>query len=182
MSQSAQGGVDISTLSVQQLSALQARLSQELEHLSTSYARLRAAQSRFRDCIRSIQDGVQGKSGETPLLIPLTTSLYIPGTLATSPSTSTTSSGSSTQSTLLVDIGTGFYVEKSPPDAITFYTGKVDDLTKNMADIEKVVGGKGENLRIIEDVLRRRMIEEQPDAFGAGGQGQGQRGIKAGAG
>jgi len=68
---------------------------------------------------------VQGKSGETPLLIPLTTSLYIPGTLATSPSTSTTtSSGSSTQSTLLVDIGTGFYVEKSPPDAITFYTGK----------------------------------------------------------
>ena len=56
-------GVDLSTLSVQQLSALQARLSQELEHLSTSYQRLRAAQSRFRDCIRSIQDGVKGKSG-----------------------------------------------------------------------------------------------------------------------
>lgn len=60
---SQQGGVDVSTLSVQQLSALQARLSQELEHLSSSYQRLRAAQSRFRDCIRSIKDGIQGKSG-----------------------------------------------------------------------------------------------------------------------
>jgi hypothetical protein len=64
MSQSSgQGGVDISTLTVQQLSALQARLSQELEHLSTSYQRLRAAQARFKDCIKSVQDGVQGRSG-----------------------------------------------------------------------------------------------------------------------
>jgi hypothetical protein len=73
MSQSAQGGggggVDISTLSVQQLSALQARLSQELEHLSTSYQRLRAAQARFRDCIKSIQDGVEGKSGGTSIAL-----------------------------------------------------------------------------------------------------------------
>jgi len=63
MSQSAQNTIDLKTLPAQQLSALQQRLSQELEHLSTSYQRLRAAQSRFRDCIRSIQDGIQGKSG-----------------------------------------------------------------------------------------------------------------------
>jgi prefoldin alpha subunit len=84
MSQSAQGGgggVDISTLSVQQLSALQARLSQELEHLSTSYQRLRAAQARFRDCIKSIQDGVEGKSGGTSIALhcialPLSSTFY----------------------------------------------------------------------------------------------------------
>ncbi|KIV86786.1 prefoldin, alpha subunit [Exophiala sideris] len=152
-------GVDLSTLSVQQLSALQARLSQELEHLSTSYQRLRAAQSRFRDCIRSIQDGVNGKSGETPLLIPLTTSLYVPAKLA-SPSSSDSSSSSS-GSTVLVDVGTGFYVEKSPEDGIKFYKGKVDDLTKNLSEIEKVVGGKNENLRVIEEVLRQKMLAEQ---------------------
>jgi len=167
-----QGGVDISTLTVQQLSALQARLSQELEHLSTSYQRLRAAQARFKDCIKSIQDGVQGRSGETPLLIPLTTSLYIPGTLATGPSTTTASTSKTAASaTLLVDIGTGFYVEKSPPQATKFYTGKVEDLTKNLSEIEKVVGGKGENLRVVEDVLRRKMVEEQPQQYGAGGGG-----------
>lgn len=60
-SQGQQQGLDITTLPVQQLSQLQQRLSQELEHLSNSHARLRAAQARFRDCIRSIQDGVEGK-------------------------------------------------------------------------------------------------------------------------
>ncbi|KIY01290.1 uncharacterized protein Z520_02842 [Fonsecaea multimorphosa CBS 102226] len=180
MSQAAQTPVDITTLSVQQLSALQARLSQELEHLSTSYQRLLAAQSRFRDCIRSIQDGVQGRSGETPLLIPLTTSLYVPGTLAapkpSSPfSSSSTTTDSPSQSsekapTVMVDVGTGFFVEKTPADATKFYQGKVDELAKNLQDIEKVVGGKSESLRIVEDALRRKMVEEQPAQFGAGRQ------------
>ncbi|EHY59316.1 subunit of tubulin prefoldin [Exophiala dermatitidis] len=157
-SQPPQNAVDITTLSVQQLSALQARLSQELEHLTTSYQRLRAAQARFKDCIRSIQQGVQGKSGETPLLIPLTTSLYVPGTLAAPTSTDSSSSSSST---VLVDIGTGFFVEKTPEDGIKFYTGKVDDLGKNLLEIEKAVGGKNESLRVVEDVLRQKMLAEQ---------------------
>ncbi|KAK5199555.1 subunit of tubulin prefoldin [Exophiala xenobiotica] len=166
---SQQGAVDVSTLSVQQLSALQARLSQELEHLSSSYQRLRAAQSRFRDCIKSIQDGVKGKSGETPLLIPLTTSLYVPATLASGPpdsSSSSSSEKSSSAPSVLVDIGTGFFVEKSPEDGIKFYKGKVDDLTKNLVEIEKAVGGKNENLRLIEDVLRQKTLAEQTGASG----------------
>ncbi|KAJ9633721.1 uncharacterized protein PV06_07485 [Exophiala oligosperma] len=167
---SQQGGVDVSTLSVQQLSALQARLSQELEHLSSSYQRLRAAQSRFRDCIRSIKDGIQGKSGDTPLLIPLTTSLYVPATLAGSTPTPTSTfpdKSSTKKASVLVDVGTGFFVEKSPEDGISFYKGKVDDLTKNLAEIEKAVGGKNENLRVIEDVLRQKMLAEQAGGSGA---------------
>jgi hypothetical protein len=62
----------------------------------------------------------------------------VPGTLASS-------------STVLVDVGTGFYVEKSAADAIKFYNAKVDDLSKNLGDLEKVVQGKNENLRIVEE-------------------------------
>ena len=62
----------------------------------------------------------------------------MPGTLASS-------------STVLVDVGTGFYVEKSAADAIKFYNGKVDDLSKKLGDLEKVVQGKNENLRIVEE-------------------------------
>ncbi len=51
-------------------------------------------------------------------------------------------------------------------DATKFYTGKIDELGKNLGDIEKVVGGKSENLRVLEDVLRRKMVEEQPQQFG----------------
>jgi prefoldin alpha subunit len=101
--------VDITTLSVPQLRALQSRISAELEHLATSHAKLRAAQTRFRDCIRSINDGVAknkaGGSGgggageERNILVPLTTSLYVKGKLADSDK-------------VLVDVGTGFFVEK----------------------------------------------------------------------
>ena len=62
-------GIDVSTLPLQQLSQLQSRISSELEHLSTSYQRLRAAQSRFRDCIRSIKDGVESKSTGTSMAL-----------------------------------------------------------------------------------------------------------------
>ncbi|KEF54091.1 uncharacterized protein A1O9_09886 [Exophiala aquamarina CBS 119918] len=175
MSQSPQNTVDLNTLPAQQLSALQQRLSQELEHLSTSYQRLCAAQSRFRDCIRSIQDGIQGKSGETPLLIPLTTSLYVPGRLA-NPSASPSDSsptpkakGAGTTATVLVDVGTGFYVEKSTADAVKFYSDKINDLSRNLGDIEKVVAGKNDNLKAVEDVLRQKMLTE-----GSGGPRPGQ--------
>ena len=70
--------------------------------------------------------------------MPLTQSLYVPGQLADT-------------SFVIVDIGTGFYVEKSTTDAIKFYNGKVDDLSKNLGDLEKVVQGKSENLRIVEE-------------------------------
>ena len=54
--------IDLTTLSTPQLSQLQSRLSQELDHLTSSYQRLRQAQGRFRDCIRSVNDGVGGRS------------------------------------------------------------------------------------------------------------------------
>lgn len=59
------GSVDILTLSAPQLSSLQSRLSQELEHLTTSYTRLRSAQARFRDCIASIKTGVNKQADRT---------------------------------------------------------------------------------------------------------------------
>ncbi|KAK5939220.1 subunit of tubulin prefoldin [Knufia obscura] len=155
--QQQQQGLDITTLPVQQLSQLQQRLSQELEHLSNSHARLRAAQARFKDCIRSIRDGVEGRKENTPLLIPLTTSLYVPArpTISSHP-------------TVLVDVGTGYFVSKRTPDAIKFYNGKVDDLTRNLGDIERAVGTKNGDLRMVEEVLRGKVLSEQQ----GGGQGQ----------
>lgn len=51
--------VDLSTLTAQQLSQLQQRLSQELEHLTQSHTKLRLAQQKFRECIKSIETGVR---------------------------------------------------------------------------------------------------------------------------
>ncbi|KAK7543629.1 Prefoldin subunit-domain-containing protein [Phyllosticta citricarpa] len=185
-SSSEKGGqtVDLASLSVQQLSQLKKQLDTELEHLTGSFQSLRGAQTRFRDCLKSINTGVSSGSTGTPLahryapaihtpptspqylpscratfprcldkpiLVPLTSSLYVPGTLAN-------------LSSVLVDIGTGFYVEKSTADAADFYDRKIKDLEKNLKDLEAIVTGKSGNLRVVEDVLRQKVLAAQGQA------------------
>ncbi|KAL8929795.1 MAG: hypothetical protein Q9208_000939 [Pyrenodesmia sp. 3 TL-2023] len=135
--------VNLSTLPIPQLNSIKNQLTQELQHLTSSFTQLRAAQAKFRDCINSIRDGIEkGERREgTPILVPLTPSLYVPGKLAST-------------ETVLVDIGTGFYVEKTPPDARHFYTSKVDDLGKNLKDLETIVQGKQGSLNVVEDGMR----------------------------
>ncbi|KAL9040037.1 MAG: hypothetical protein Q9180_002171 [Flavoplaca navasiana] len=156
--------INLSTLPVPQLTSIKNQLTQELQHLTNSFTQLRAAQAKFRDCVKSIKDGIE-KGAKTegaatkPILVPLTPSLYVPGTLAST-------------ETLLVDIGTGFYVEKTPPAARQFYTAKVEELGKNLKDLETIVQGKQGNLTVVEDVLRQRMISESTSSS-EGGKGGG---------
>ncbi|KKK26073.1 prefoldin subunit 5 [Aspergillus ochraceoroseus] len=132
--------VNINSLSVPQLRALQTRLSSELEHLTSSHAKLRAAQSRFRDCVRSINEGVvgsekKGTAGKEDILVPLTSSLYVRGKLAD-------------RETVLVDVGTGYFVEK------------VKELEANLTDLEKLVQTKSSQQRLFEDALRQKLMSE----------------------
>lgn len=129
--------VDLASLSQQQLSQVKKQLDDEVQHLSSSYAQLRAAQQKFAECISSIANGVVN-GDKRELLVPLTTSLYVPGRLASA-------------DTVLVDIGTGFYVEKSTEDATRFYKDKVAELAKNTKDLEAIVNGKAQNLRLVEE-------------------------------
>ena len=83
--------------------------------------------------------------------MPLTSSLYVPGKLADTEH-------------VIVDVGTGFYVEKTTADAEKFYAGKVEELGKNMKDLENIVNGKGQNLRMVEEVLRQKVLTSQQGA------------------
>ncbi|KAL4997168.1 Prefoldin [Aspergillus recurvatus] len=146
------GAVNISSLSTPQLRALQTRLSTELEHLTSSHAKLRAAQSRFRDCVRSINDGVvgsekKGTEGKDEILVPLTSSLYVKGRLTD-------------REKVLVDVGTGYYVEKTTAKAIEFYEQKVKELETNLTELEKLVQTKSSQQRLFEDALRQKLMSE----------------------
>lgn len=66
-------------------------------------------------------------------------------------------------------MGTGYFVSKSTADATKFYTGKVEDLNKNLADIERAVEVKNRDLRLVEDVLRGKVLAEQQQGGGGGG-------------
>ncbi|KAI5369267.1 Putative prefoldin alpha [Septoria linicola] len=143
--------IDLGQLSTKQLSQVKKQLDDEVQHLTSSYQNLRTAQQKFRDCIVSVKNGVASSTEGKPLLVPLTSSLYVPGTLADTEK-------------VLVDVGTGFYVEKDVASAQKFYEGKVEELGKNIKDLENIVNSKANNIRVVEEVLRQKML--------AGGQQQ----------
>ena len=140
--------VEITSLPVPQLQELKQQLDRELEHLTTSFQSLRTAQSKFSDCIKSIAQGVNPSTADRPLLVPLTSSLYVPGRLTSS-------------THVLIDIGTGFFVEKSTEDATDFYKRKVKDLGDSLKDLEQVVNQKANNVRMVEEVIRVKVLNAQ---------------------
>lgn len=83
-------------------------------------------------------------------MVPLTNSLYVSGEL-----TST--------ETVLVDVGTGFMIEKNLKSAEKFYNAKVKELGDNLKELEGIVQSKQMNVRTIEEVLRQKIMAAQSE-------------------
>ncbi|KAF2761664.1 Prefoldin-domain-containing protein [Pseudovirgaria hyperparasitica] len=172
--------IDLTSLSAQQLSQLKKQLDSELEHLTSSFQSLRTAQSRFRDCLKSIKTVEAQKESGTearymhrrtkahPHLIPLTSSLYVPGHFSHIAPSELSLEGTGSEPELLVDVGTGFFVSKSPKHATEFYNDKIKDLEASLKELEGVINAKGQNSRVVEDVLRQKVLAGQ-----GGGSGEG---------
>ncbi|OAK98672.1 Prefoldin alpha subunit [Phaeosphaeriaceae sp. SRC1lsM3a] len=163
MAQQQQGGqIDLAQLPIPQLRDLKSQLDAELTHLSTSFQSLRTAQSKFRDCIKSLTTAFPESTptSSPPLLVPLTSSLYVPGKLTD-------------HEHVLVDVGTGFFVEKGIADAKDFYERKVKDLGDSLKDLEGVVEGKARNVRLVEEVMRVKVMNAQSQEGQQGGEKSG---------
>ncbi|KAF5603326.1 prolyl-tRNA synthetase [Fusarium subglutinans] len=144
-------GFNLDTLEPQQLAQVKKQLDEELEHLTTSFAQLHAAQNKFKDCLQCVKSRAAAPEGSNSVLVPLTNSLYVRGQLTDA-------------DTVLVDVGTGFLVEKKLKSAEKFYDSKVEELGNNLKDLEVIVQRKQTNARTIEEVLRQKIMA---------GQGQG---------
>lgn len=85
---------------------------------------------------------------------------------------------------MLVDVGTGYYVEKKTADAMEFYKGKVEAIGKNLKDLDAVMQQKSGNLRMVEEgefmgcAVGERGFADCGGSFGA--EGAGESGAEAG--
>jgi len=86
-------------------------------------------------------------------MVPLTPSLYVPGTVADTEK-------------VLVDIGTGYFVEKNVSDAQALIDRKVAMVVGNADNLQAVARQKQKNLEVIMDVMRMRLRQpqRQPEA------------------
>ncbi|KAG0227298.1 subunit of tubulin prefoldin [Actinomortierella wolfii] len=145
--------IELQDLEVPQLVDVKKQLEEELQHLTSSFAQLKQAQNRFVDCMESCKSITSANQDKT-ILVPLTSSLYVPGKLAD-------------VEKVIVDVGTGYYVEKSREDAIKFYDTKIKFLKENLDKIQATVAQKQGNLRSVVDMITIKLQFQQEQKAGA---------------
>lgn len=76
--------------------------------------------------------------------------MYIPATVAD-------------VSKVLVDVGTGYFVEKAIPTAQTYVQGRMDMIVENLRKLEAALARKRSDLRTVEYVMQQKALTQQQD-------------------
>lgn len=143
--------VDITKLEPEQLIQLRKQFEDEMEHFSTSLSALNMALGKYKECINNVkQVSTEGNEGKE-LLVPLSGSLYVPGKVKDN-------------NKFLVDVGTGYYIEKSSEDAIKFFEGKVTQLNKDSTKVTEIITEKSRTIQRLDQVLREKVHQREMQA------------------
>lgn len=140
--------MNINDLTIPQLQQTQETLQSEIDHLTGSFEKIRQIQLKFQEAGKIIKEVSEGAKDGQDLLVPLTSSLYVPGKIMD-------------KSKFLVDIGTGYFVEKNSENGQAFFKSKTTKLDQNLTDLEKIVTEKSQNLRVVQEVLKSKLQAAQ---------------------
>ncbi|KAK7084168.1 Prefoldin subunit 5 [Halocaridina rubra] len=156
--------IDISKLNLEQLTSLKNQLDQELQFFNDSLQQLKIAQMKFNEsgeCVDKITSDTKGKE----VLVPLTSCMYVPGTI-------------SDAENLLIDIGTGYYIERDIGGAKDYFSRKVKYVTEQMEKIQKIATEKNKLREVVMDIMEVKLdqqlgsIKQQQEAAAAAAKAQ----------
>ncbi|CAH8436328.1 unnamed protein product [Schistosoma curassoni] len=139
------GTVSIKELTIPQLQDLVRQFEQKIQFISASIQQLKSLQAQFvasKSCLGELTTEKENKD----ILVPLTSTLCVPGKL-------------SDPSHVLVDIGTGYYVEMTVPEAESHFSRRVEYINKQIRKILPVLEEKTQAHKSISDVLDAKIQE-----------------------
>ncbi|KAJ9096612.1 hypothetical protein QFC20_006374 [Naganishia adeliensis] len=136
--------VQLTDLNFSQLQEVKRQLDEEVEHLTTSFGQLKQAQAKYRSCVNDIEE-IKPTTAGNPLLVPLTSSLYVPGRISDPE-------------------------HVSRKDAIEYYADKVTYVQKNLEKLQETIERKQDNLQSCVSVMQMKMQEERQAEQAQAGQ------------
>jgi prefoldin alpha subunit len=145
MSESNDGNINLDAMSLDQLDQLKQQEEGRLQVLTTRYSQLRAAAARLNAAqmaVSELSPALEGKE----VMVALTGTLYVPGKILE-------------PNKLLVDLGTGFYVEKTPKDTKAFLERKTKLVDANSENITTVVQVTRQNIEQVTMAMRGKLLE-----------------------
>mmetsp|Transcript_14095 Transcript_14095/g.42642 ORF Transcript_14095/g.42642 Transcript_14095/m.42642 type:complete len:167 (+) Transcript_14095:80-580(+) len=149
MSQQQQGPqqVDIGKLSLEQLNSLKQEHESTIQDLSGKLEAMRNSEARLRESRKALNILHDEPEGQ-PMLVPLTQSLYVPGEVLE-------------PDKILVDVGTGYYLEKTADGARDLVDRRLDTVTKLAANVVTVLEQKQSNLQTLVMMMQYKMQQIQ---------------------
>lgn len=130
-----------------QLSQFKKAFESEIEQFSNALETLLIAHSRLSGSSSVLEPLKHEKEGNE-ILIPLTSSLYVPGTLGK-------------LDTVLVDVGVGYFIQKKIPEAQELLNRRAKYVKDNADKIQQRIAIQQENLRSITQVLQLKIQQQQ---------------------
>jgi prefoldin alpha subunit len=130
--------MELESLSPQQLSIVKEQVEEEIEGLTNSFSNLRHAVTKYK-ASRSALENIDARE----ILVPLTSSLYVPGRIVNS-------------DLFMVEVGTGYYVEKNKQQSIEFCERKMKMLIENIDKISKFINHKRRYLENVIEIFAKK--------------------------
>ena len=137
--------INLDTMSLEELNQMKQQEEQRLQALTSRYAQLRAAAARLNASQNAISELSPSSEGKE-VMVPLTESVYVPGKLRE-------------PTKLLVELGTGFYVEKSTNQTNEFLERKLKIVDMNSENITKAVQATRQNVESITMAMQGKLLE-----------------------
>ncbi|XP_023513364.1 probable prefoldin subunit 5 [Cucurbita pepo subsp. pepo] len=120
--------LELEKMSVEQLKAIKEQTDMEVNLLHDSLNNIRTATSRLDNASAALHDLSLRPQGKK-MLVPLTASLYVPGTLDDADK-------------VLVDVGTGYFIEKTMAEGKDYCDRKIKLLKSNFDQLIEVAAKK----------------------------------------
>mmetsp|Transcript_14495 Transcript_14495/g.27581 ORF Transcript_14495/g.27581 Transcript_14495/m.27581 type:complete len:168 (+) Transcript_14495:145-648(+) len=145
--------ISLDEMSLDQLQQLRQQEDSRRQGLAQRYAQLRAAAARIVASRKAVQE-MQGAQAGKEVLVPLTDSVYVPGKLRE-------------PQKMLVDIGTGFYVEKTAKETESFLDRKLRLVDANSQNVTTALQTTTANVDAISSAMQGKLMEIRARQMGA---------------
>ena len=166
--------IDLDRLSLDQLNQLKQQEEARLQSITNRYAELRAAHASFATAKEALQQlkasSASGDAAPKKLMVPLTASLYVPGKIVKD------STNSNTKTQILVELGTGFYAEKTVKEANAFLERKIKLIHTNSENVMKAIQQLRHNVDSITMAMQGKLIEIRARQEGMRVRAEGEKG------
>ncbi|PNH06280.1 Prefoldin subunit 5 [Tetrabaena socialis] len=139
--------VRLESLAPQQLAELRANLNNEIQRLADGGNALTRAATTCNNARKAVEQLAASKKGQS-IMLPLTSSLYVSGAV-------------DDVEKVLVDIGTGYYVEMPVADAAKFYERRIKTLQDNISNIQGTLRERQNALMQVQAILQEKMAMAQ---------------------